>query len=656
MRFYLFVLLLCCVISPFAQSIIRQPMYLELNGNNTGQRLLFRGGDQYRTKIELPAGQHTVKVISDDCQFQFGAEGVITLSTPTKVAPCRDSTLRLNIDQSSIYTVTLNAELQTLNISPEQPLVRKPPAVQCPKPDNGIVNVASHFPDGTRLIDQISGREYQVINGQIDAGTESLLVLAPTEQGSTPWQWQGANIYFIMTDRFADGSDARAYGRLQDDGMQNIGTFHGGDLQGVIDQLDYLQSLGVDAIWLTPLYEQVHGYVNGHEDRFPFYAYHGYWPRDFTKIDASFGDEETLHTLIEQAHARGIRVMMDVIMNHAGYATLADIESLKLPVLKENQEVQGWQNWHQKIDWQSDNWQAWWGPDWVRATFPGHQSPGGDDIRMSLAGLLDFLTEQTSAVEPPSWIDDSAQRSVIDHLVHWNAQWVEKFGFDGMRIDTAKHIEVEHWQALKEAATSARKAWEAAHPQDPMVGTPFYMIGEVYGQGVLRNYYYDHGFDALINFDFQHKAVAFAQCLALAQDTYQYYADQQVADNKVPIVSYLSSHDTQLFYDQYENLPLQLGAATALALLPGAIQITYGDETARAGGPHAGDFHQATRSDMNWSQITGDRQALLAHWQVLLTIRQKHPVIGLGEHIKVSDAPYAFVRQNDQDKVLVIWQ
>lgn len=651
MQRYLLIFLLCSLSSPLVQSIIRQPMFLELNGNNTGQRLLFRGNDQYRAKIELPEGQYSLRVSSEDCQFQFGADEYVILSAPTKVVPCSDSTLKVDISQTSTYTVTLNAELKTLTISPDQPLVRQPPPVQCPQPENGVVNVSAHFPNGTTLTDQLTGREFQVENGMIDASGDSLLILTLAEQGQTPWQWQGANLYFVMTDRFANGREDGAYGRLQDDAMQNIGTFHGGDLQGVIDRLDYLQELGIDAIWLTPLYEQVHGYVNGHEDKFPFYAYHGYWPRDFTKVDASFGDEETLHQLIELAHEKGMRVIMDVIMNHAGYATLADIEQLALPVLKDQQGVDVWQNWHKKVDWQSEGWQSWWGPDWIRATFPAHQPPGGDDITMSLAGLPDFLTEQSKPVASPSWVNDDAKRSVIDHLIQWNVEWIEKYGFDGLRIDTAKHIEVAHWQALKNAAVTARAQWAQNNPQDPMAETPLYMIGEVYGQGVLRNYYYDHGFDALINFDFQHKAVPYAQCLALADRTYQYYADQQV-----PIVSYLSSHDTQLFFDQYENFALQRGAATALALLPGAIQITYGDETARAGGPHGGDFHQATRSDMNWTQISGEREALLAHWQQLLTVRQNHPVIGLGEHIKLSDAPYAFIRQNEHDKVLVIWQ
>ncbi|WP_119396418.1 alpha-amylase family glycosyl hydrolase [Salinibius halmophilus] len=631
-------------------AIIRQPMYLMLDGMNTEQRLLFRGSDNYRTKLDLEQGSYDIAINSENCQYQFGGSGSITLDEPKPVEPCVTTPIRLTISNNGTYTVTFNASSQSITVTTEETIVRAPPPVSCPVPAGNTIDVSQHFAEGTSLINLIDGSITTVENGLVASAQKGLHIFAESEQGKTAWQWQGANIYFVMTDRFANGNEQNdnAYGRVTDDNRDNIGTFHGGDLQGVIEQLDYLAELGIDAIWLTPLYEQVHGYVNGYNDQFPFYAYHGYWPRDFTQIDANFGDTEALKTLVEQAHLRGMRVILDVIMNHAGYATLADLQGTPLVM----GEPEQWQDWAQVIDWQSDAWQQhWWSPEWIRADLPGYQRPGGDDITMALAGLPDFITESNQTVRPPPWINDQADKTTIDHLVGWHSDWIKTYGFDGLRIDTAKHIEVEHWQRLKNAAQAARNEWSAANPDDPFANTPIFMMGEVYGQGVVRNYYYDYGFDALINFDFQNKAVPFAQCLTLADGTYQYYADANV-----PIVSYLSSHDTKLFFDQYENLALQRGAAEALALLPGAIQITYGDETARTGGPHAGDFHQATRSDMNWSQITGERQALLEYWQQLLNIRQAQPVIGLGEHIKLSDAPYAFIRQNEHDKVLVLWQ
>lgn len=109
--------------------------------------------------------------------------------------------------------------------------------------------------------------------------------------------------------------------------MQEIGTFHGGDLQGLTKKLDYLQQLGINVLWISSPLEQMHGWVGGGEKGdFPHYGYHGYYHQDWTKIDENMGSEEDLKTLIDQAHKRGIKVIFDVVMNHTGYATLADMQ------------------------------------------------------------------------------------------------------------------------------------------------------------------------------------------------------------------------------------------------------------------------------------------------------------------------------------------
>lgn len=122
-----------------------------------------------------------------------------------------------------------------------------------------------------------------------------------------------------MVDRFNNGdtSNDQSYGRKKD-GKQEIGTFHGGDLKGLTEKLDYIQSLGTDVIWLSPIVEQVHGFVGGGEKgSFPFYSYHGYWTRDFTKIDQNFGNEEDLKQLVTEAHKRGMRIFLDAVVNHS---------------------------------------------------------------------------------------------------------------------------------------------------------------------------------------------------------------------------------------------------------------------------------------------------------------------------------------------------
>ncbi|VEB91081.1 periplasmic alpha-amylase precursor [Citrobacter koseri] len=132
-------------------------------------------------------------------------------------------------------------------------------------------------------------------------------------------------VYFVLTDRFQNGdpTNDQSYGRHKD-GMEEIGTFHGGDLRGLADKLDYLQHLGVNALWISAPFEQIHGWVGGGtKGDFPHYAYHGYYTQDWTTLDANMGSEDDLRALVDGAHQRGIRILFDVVMNHTGYATLA---------------------------------------------------------------------------------------------------------------------------------------------------------------------------------------------------------------------------------------------------------------------------------------------------------------------------------------------
>ena len=144
-----------------------------------------------------------------------------------------------------------------------------------------------------------------------------------------------------MTDRFNNGdtSNDHSYGRsLNEDGSvqsgykDNPGTFQGGDLKGLTEKLNdgYFTDLGVNAIWITAPYEQIHGYTFGNTNNaqdgygFPYYGYHGYWALDFTNVDANMGTAKDMEEFVDTAHSKGIRVVMDVVMNHLGYITAYD--------------------------------------------------------------------------------------------------------------------------------------------------------------------------------------------------------------------------------------------------------------------------------------------------------------------------------------------
>ena len=180
------------------------------------------------------------------------------------------------------------------------------------------------------------------------------------------------------------------------------------------------------------------------------------------------------------------------------------------------------------------------------------------------------------------------------------------YGIDGFRVDTAKHVEMDAWQQLKTQATAALAEWKKANPDKALDAAPFWMTGEAWGHGVMQSDYYRHGFDAMINFDYQDQAAKAATCMANIDLTWQQMADKLQSFN---VLSYLSSHDTRLFREGGTT------AAELLLLAPGAVQIFYGDESSRPFGPTGSDPLQGTRSEMNWQDVNGKAARSVTHWQ-----------------------------------------
>jgi alpha-amylase len=136
--------------------------------------------------------------------------------------------------------------------------------------------------------------------------------------------WNSATVYFLLTDRFANGDSTNdlALGRARDGAV--LRSFEGGDLAGLLQKLEagYFDSLGVSAIWMTPFLEQVHGSTD--EGTGKTYGYHGYWTRDWTAVDPALGTMDDLRAVVDAAHRRGIRVLMDAVINHTGPVTPID--------------------------------------------------------------------------------------------------------------------------------------------------------------------------------------------------------------------------------------------------------------------------------------------------------------------------------------------
>ncbi len=540
------------------------------------------------------------------------------------------------------------------------------------------------------------------------SGTTS--VSAQYRRGTQPlpsFSWKNASIYFVITDRFFDGdtSNNNSYGRPQVDATgKNIGTFHGGDIAGLTAKLNanYFTDLGINVIWITAPYEQAHGFVGGGSaGDFAHYAYHGYYALDFSNIDANMGTRAQFKTFVDTAHSKGIRVILDIVMNHSGYPTLKDMEHMGFnPTTNSNFNWtpgagQNWFGYHDAvIDYNNaTEWGKWWG-SWVRAGLPGYTPPGGGDLTMSLAYLPDFKTEDTTPRGLPTFLQNKAtyggafenpsahniqkngpNRRVRDWIADWLSAWVREYGIDGYRVDTAKHVEMDSWLALRTKSTQALQDWRTAQAAKSAGERapgwdweePFWMVAEVWGHGPNQsNYHTVQGgaFDSVINFSFQGavgKSGSGPGAASSWESTYSSYAN---AVNSNPnsnwnFLSYISSHDTGSVFRQGKTDDQQKRAGTMLLLAPGGAQVFYGDEYGRANGDGGSDVDQGSRSSMNWTEIASqasNANSILSHWRKVGRFRNRNIAVGAGTHQQISatGAPYAFVRNwQNTNKVAV---
>ena len=471
-------------------------------------------------------------------------------------------------------------------------------------------------------------------------------------------RWRATTIYFLLTDRFANGDPANdsSVGRKPDGGP--LRSYEGGDLKGLTQRIKqgWFNDLGVDAIWTTPVIENVHGFVDeGEWGR--TYAYHGYWPKDWTAVDPNLGTEADFAAMVKAAHGRGLRVIVDVIANHAGPATPMDPR---------------------------------WPETWVRRQPPcDYQSYAGTvDCELSFT-LQDMRTDSETPVALPDFLiakwrkEGRLKRELAEldiffartgyprapkyYLVKWLTDWVRDYGIDGFRVDTAKHVDPELWGLLKREAAIALADWRARNPDRLAGDRPFYMVGEVFNHGLLANghtvgaaYDYgdrvvdfaDHGFDGTINMGFPSHLRMPIPALFRAFDAE--LATGAFAGRAT--LNYLASHDDMGPHDPARAD--HFAAAEALLLAPGGAQIYYGDEIARSLVVPGTKGDATLRSAFDWQTIeTEAARAMLRHWQKLGQFRARHPAIGAGRHHELGFKPYTFARMLDEagitDRVVV---
>lgn len=507
------------------------------------------------------------------------------------------------------------------------------------------------------------------------------------------FSWDNATVYFVMTDRFVNGDENNdhSYGRGKDgsgtvvsDYATREGYFHGGDLQGLKSKVDdgYFDNLGVNAIWITAPYEQIHGALCAKSNNgFKHYAYHGYYTLDYTEMDANMGTAEDLKDFITAAHSHGIRVIFDIVMNHAGYANAIDGKTYGYGNVTDEKLNNIYYGIEEKnLDWYYDyeneagkqskegildtttagKWTTnWWGPKWVRMfkdRFPGYEPSAGENTGNEetylVDGLPDFLTESTGDPGIPplmeiKWNKESTSKlstekseldsffssydidkSVTGYLCKWLTDWVREYGVDGFRCDTAKHVNVTEWGKLKKAGSQALKEWRENNPNEPGADwdEDFWMTGEAWDHKVgagKDKYFTTGGFYSMINFGFQGNE---GKSGSDAISFWQGYADAINKVDNFTQLNYISSHDTALSGAD------RIKSGTMLLLSPGEAQIYYGDETSRPGDGTGSK--QPTRSNMNWGSINKE---VLAHWQKLGQFRANHLAVGAGTQTTIDD-------------------
>lgn len=497
--------------------------------------------------------------------------------------------------------------------------------------------------------------------------------------------WDNATVYFLLTDRFRNGNKTNdhSYDRATDQNGNPLsgwetapGTFHGGDFAGITDAINegYFNDLGVNALWISAPYEQIHGYCDSGKG-FAHYSYHGYYVLDYTETDDNFGTEEEFETLVDTAHEHGLRVIIDIVLNHSGYNTVKDMEEFNFGTLLSGAsdfkyKLDGISAVNSYIDFKSSasDWGRWWGNDWIRSGLPGYTDGGGDNYTSSLEGLPDFRTEQTKSVSIPpvlqtKWKQEGTYSQKIDrygssntvtgYISSWLADWVRKYGVDGFRCDTAKHVEQGSWKQLKNACVDALKDWRQNNSNKPGADwqEDFWMTGEAWDHTIGSGkdaYFTQGGFDSMINF-----ATCGAGSLTSGKvaDTYQGYADSINSQDGFNQLSFISSHD-ELITRGDEKTMIYNGSA--LLLTPGGVQIYYGDESNRPAVPglafdgYGGSGH-SLRSDMNWDSLN---KTVLAHWQKVGQFRDNHVAVGAGENTKLTSTNgVAFGRTYDKNGV-----
>lgn len=384
------------------------------------------------------------------------------------------------------------------------------------------------------------------------------------KENKKDFDWDEAVVYFMMTDRFFDGNESNNTASGADTYGDNPGLYHGGDFAGVTAKLDYLQNLGVNTIWITPIVENIKGVAvtdEGSKDVPYNAAYHGYWASDFTKLNPTLGTTEEFETMISEAHSRGMRIMVDIVVNHAGYGT----ESTFADMLRDKSVSEG-------------------------------------DIKSWQSGLPDFATENAD---------------VRAKLVEWQTSWMKDYGVDYFRVDTVKHVDSTTWAALKNSTTEVNPSFKMI---GEYYGAGYAANGNTLGSGQMDadlDFDFNDQATSFVSGNISSVEKFLSARNSALNNTYmtgQFLSSHDEDGFKAALMKGKE-------YTEDEATSAALVAATLQLTAKGIPVIYYGEEVGLSGLNNYP--YQTNRYDMDFSLATEDN-VTYQHYKNLLSIRNAY--------------------------------
>ncbi|GCE26807.1 alpha-amylase [Dictyobacter alpinus] len=382
------------------------------------------------------------------------------------------------------------------------------------------------------------------------------------DRWEAPAWWQDAVVYQIFVDRFSSAHNEPA---LHSEETHGITEFFGGTLNGILEKLDYIQSLGINCIWLSPIFESP--------------SHHGYNPSDYHHVARRYGSDEALVQLIEAAHRRGIRVLLDFVANHTSDEHFAFVDA------RENPDSP-YANWYD---------------------FKEIEAPQTYRSYAQVSSMPELSTEEPA---------------VREYLYGAARYWLEHYGADGLRLDYVPGPSHAFW-------TSFQQAVKSAHPQALTIGEVTSPMPEILDYAGRMDGFMDFPLAAIMRQTFARRSKSLEELLQ--------FLDQHVSNipESMCFAAVLDNHDMHRFLWFAEGNIERLKLATAFQMtLEGTPIVYYGTEVGLSQTDDAIKENAYCRGPMPWGEQ--QNQALLTYYRQLIALRRQHAVLRTGKRMNLS--------------------